>query len=88
MISKTSLNKIVHKLKSNELLKSINECRKDKREGFLIPSSSKATDIDYEKYRHLPVNWSIPPISQDDLLRNFHHMHLKQLTCLEEKHMI
>ena len=85
MISKTSLNKIVHKLKSKELLKSLNECRKNERGGFLIPSSSKATDTDYEKYRHLPVNWSIPPISQDDLPEEFSPHAVKTVDMFRRK---
>ena len=85
MISKTSLNKIVHKLKSNELLKSLNECRKDERGGFLIPSCSKATDTDYEKYRHLPVNWSIPPISQDDWPEEFSPHAVKTVDMFRRK---
>ena len=44
---------------------SFREFRRDSSGGFLIPTSSKVTDSDYAKYRHLPVDWSIPPITND-----------------------
>ena len=67
MLSKTSLKKIVHNKYVQGFLKSHEESGRDNRGGFLIPSSSKTTDTDYGRYRHLPVNWSIAPITKDDL---------------------
>ena len=43
----------------------------DNRWGFLIPIEVKLTDKDYERYRHLPVNWSIPTITKEDLPEEF-----------------
>ena len=65
MKSIVSINKLVHKLHLNKMGSSFREFRRDSSGGFLIPTSSKVTDSDYAKYRHLPVDWSILPITND-----------------------
>jgi len=71
MISLHQLKRIVHKLHLDDLAKSMNECRKDTRGGFLIPASAKVTDSEYARYRPLPIDWSLPPITKDDLPEEF-----------------
>ena len=71
MISKSSLNNIVHSLHLDSLFKSFKMCLQDNRGGFLIPVSVKLVDPEYERYRHLNVDWSISPITKDDLPEEF-----------------
>lgn len=80
-----NFKKIVHKLHLDDLANSMNECRKDNRGGFLIPSSSKVTDSDYAKYRHLPIDWSLPPITKDDLPDEFSHKAVKTVDMFRRK---
>ena len=37
----------------------------------MIPIEAKIADEEYKKYRHLPINWSIPPITKEDLPSEF-----------------
>ena len=90
-----NFKKIVHYLHLDKLFDSIKECHKDNRGGFLIPTSSKVTDSEYARYRHLPINWALAPITKDDLPdefmicpMNFHLKQLKLWTCLGEKQLI
>ena len=85
MISKSSLKQIVHKLHLDDLAKSMNECRKDTRGGFLIPTSAKLSDSEYARYRHLPVNWSIAPITKDDLPKDFTPRAVKTVDLFRRK---
>lgn len=71
MIPSFEFKKLVHKLHLDKLYKSLKECHNDNRGGFLIPTSSKITDSEYAKYRCLPVNWSLPPITKEDLPDEF-----------------
>lgn len=65
------LKNLIHKIHINEIISSMQECLEDNRGGFLTPIEVKLTDEDYERYRHLPVNWSIPPITKEDLPEEF-----------------
>lgn len=85
MISLAPLKKIAHNVHLDDLLKSMNECRKDNRGGFLIPASAKITDSDYAKYRHLPINWSIAPITAEDLPKEFSTQAVKTVDMFRRK---
>jgi hypothetical protein len=85
MLSGSSLKKIVHNKYVQGFLKSREECRRDNRGGFLIPSSSKITDTDYGRYSHLPVNWSISPITKDDLPEEFSSNAVKTVDMFRRK---
>ena len=39
----------------------------DDKGGLLIPMNLKLKDIDFMKYRHLPVNWEIKPVTKEEL---------------------
>ena len=71
MISKNSINNMVRKLHLDDFIESHKSLLKDNRGGFLIPFEVKITDKEYERYRHLSVDWSIPPITKDDLPDEF-----------------
>jgi len=85
MISLHQLKRIVHKLHLDDLAKSMNECRKDTRGGFLIPASAKVTDSEYARYRHLPIVWSLPPITKDDLPEEFSPRAVKTVDMFRRK---
>ena len=85
MMSKSSLNKIVHKLHLEGLFKSMRELRRDNRGGFLIPTSAKVSDTDYSKYRHLPINWSISSITEEDLPSEFSPPAVKTVDMFRRK---
>jgi len=85
MISLHQLKRIVHKLHLDDLAKSMNECRKDTRGGFLIPASAKVTDSEYARYRHLPIDWSLPPITNDDLPEEFSPRAVKTVDMFRRK---
>lgn len=85
MISPHQLKRIVHKLHLDDLAKSMNECRKDTRGGFLIPASAKVTDSEYARYRHLPIDWSLPPITNDDLPEEFSPRAVKTVDMFRRK---
>lgn len=71
MISKSSLKNIANKLHLDGFIGSQKELLRDNRGGFLIPASAKIKDEEYARYRHLPPNWSIFPITKDDLPEEF-----------------
>ena len=85
MISLNKLKGIVHELHLDDLAKSMNECRKDTRGGFLIPASAKVTDSEYARYRHLPIDWSLPPITKDDLPEEFSPRAVKTVDMFRRK---
>lgn len=84
-MSRGSLNKIVHKLHLEGLSKSMRELRRDNRRGFLIPTSAKVSDTDYSKYRNLPINWSISPITEVDLPSEFSPQAVKTVDMFRRK---
>jgi hypothetical protein len=81
----SSLKRIVHKLHLDDLAKSMNECRKDTRGGFLIPTSAKVSDSEYARYRHLPIDWSLAPITKDDLPEEFSPQAVKTVDMFRRK---
>ncbi|MBQ8016641.1 MAG: hypothetical protein IJ258_00900 [Methanobrevibacter sp.] len=85
MIFVSSLKGIVHKLHLDDLARSMNECRKDTRGGFLIPVTVKLTDPEYERYRHLEINWEISPITKDDLPDEFSPQAVKTVDMFRRK---
>ena len=85
MISIINFKKIVHYLHLEELFDSIKECHKDNRGGFLIPTSSKVTDSEYARYRHLPINWALAPITKDDLPDEFSPQAVKTVDMFRRK---
>lgn len=85
MMITDNIKKIAHRLHIDDLLKSMNECRKDNSGGFLIPTSAKISDSEYARYRHLPINWSIPPITKDDLPEEFSPQAVKTVDMFRRK---
>lgn len=71
MILKNSIDNMIHKLHLNNFFKPHKKLWNDNRGGFLIPVELKVKDKEYERYRHLPINWSVPPITKDDLPSEF-----------------
>lgn len=71
MISKTSLKNMAHKLHLDGFIESQKELLRDNKGGFLIPTSAKIKDYEYGRYRHLPINWEIPPITKEHLPEEF-----------------
>ena len=43
----------------------------DEKGGILLPLDLKIRDIDFMKYRHLPVNWDTEAVRNDDLPDEF-----------------
>ena len=66
-----SLNDIVNKLHLDGFIKSQKRFLKDNKGGFLIPVEVKVKDKEFARYRHLPINWSISPITKEDLPDEF-----------------
>lgn len=85
MMITDNIKKISHRLHIDDLLKSMNECRKDNSGDFLIPTSAKISDSEYARYRHLPINWSIPPITKDDLPEEFSPQAVKTVDMFRRK---
>ena len=71
MISNNSIYNIIHKLHLDDFVQSHKRLLKDNRGGFLIPLEAKISDKEYERYRHLPVDWSLSPITKEDLPEEF-----------------
>ena len=71
MISKDSLNGIVNKCLLDGFIKSQKRFWQDNLGGFLIPIEAKVKDKEFARYRRLPINWSISPITKDDLSDDF-----------------
>lgn len=85
MLSLNSLNKVIDKVHLSDISKSFKECLHDNKGGFLIPTSSKITDIEFQKYRYLEVNWSIPPITKDLLPAEFSPQAVKTVDMFRRK---
>ena len=71
MILKNSLSNMVHKIHIDDFIDSHKKLLKDNRGGFLLPMEVKIKDKEYERYCHLPINWSISPITEEDLPEEF-----------------
>ena len=71
MISKQDFKNLIHKIHIDSFVDSHKRLHEDNRGGFLIPIEFKIKDKEYERYRHLPVNWSISPITKNDLPKEF-----------------
>ena len=71
MIFKNSINNMIHKLRLDEFIKSQKELLNDNKGGFLLPIEAKLSDKEYKRYRHLPIDWSINPITKDMLPDEF-----------------
>ena len=65
MIFKNSINNMIHKLRLDEFIKSQKELLNDNKGGFLLPIEAKLSDKEYKRYRNLPIDWSINPITKD-----------------------
>ena len=85
MISKNSICNIIHKLHLDDFIESHKRLLKDNRGGFLIPLEVKISDKEYERYRHLPVDWSLPPITKDDLPEEFSQKAVKTVDMFRRK---
>lgn len=85
MISKNSINNIVHKLHLDEFIESHKRLLRDNRGGFLIPFEVKITDKEYERYRHLPIEWSLSSITKDDLPVEFSDKSVKTVDMFRRK---
>ena len=62
---------MIHKIRLDDFMDSHKRLLKDNRGGFLIPTEVKIRDKEYERYRHLPIDWSISPITKEDLPEEF-----------------
>ena len=71
MITKNSISDMIHKLHLDDFIDSHKMLLKDNRGGFLIPIEVKIRDKEYERYRHLPIDWSISSITKEDLPKEF-----------------
>ena len=85
MISINNIKKIVHKLHLDDLVRSMNKCRKDNTGGFLIPTSAKVSDSEYARYRYLPINWSLPPLTKEELPKEFSPHAVKTVDMFRRK---
>ena len=85
MISKNSIHNIVHKLHLDDFVKSQREFLKDNKGGFLIPIEAKVTDEEYKRYRNLPIDWSLSPITSDDLPDEFSEKAVKTVDMFRRK---
>lgn len=85
MISKNSICNIIHKLHLDDFVESHKRLLKDNLGGFLIPLEVKISDKEYERYRHLPVDWSLPPITKDDLPEEFSQKAVKTVDMFRRK---
>ena len=75
---------------SNSALRKIIDLRNrfpklDDKGGLLIPTSSKLNDFDFMKYRHLPVNWQISAVTEDDLPEEFSPKAVKLVDLFRRK---
>ena len=85
MLSNISLNKLINYLHLGELVKSWKECMSDNAGGFLIPVSVKLKDREFERYRHLPIDWSISAITKEDLPSEFSSNAVKTVDMFRRK---
>lgn len=58
---------------------------RDNRGGFLILFEVKITDKEYERYRHLPIDWSLSPITKADLPEEFSEKAVKTVDIFRRK---
>lgn len=61
----------MHKLHIDDFIRYQKELMRDNKGSFLLPISAKVNDVEYGRYRHLPINWSISPITKEDLPEEF-----------------
>lgn len=85
MISKDTLNNIMHKFHIDDFIKSQKELLRDNKGGFLIPFEVKITDKEFERYRYLPVDWSLPPLTKKDLPSDFSEKAAKTVDMFRRK---
>lgn len=85
MISKNSINNISRKLHLDKFIESHKMFLRDNRGGFLIPFEVKITDKEYERYRHLPIDWSLSPITKADLPEEFSEKAVKTVDIFRRK---
>jgi hypothetical protein len=85
MISKNSINNIVRKLHLDEFIESHKRLLRDNCGGFLIPFEVKITDKEYERYKHLSIDWSLSPITKDDLPAEFSDKAVKTVDMFRKK---
>lgn len=78
MISKNSINDMINKLHLKEFLN-------DNSGGFLLPLEVKLKDKEFEKYRHLPIDWSVSSITSDDLPGEFSSKAVKTVDMFRRK---
>ncbi|WP_405266962.1 hypothetical protein [Methanobrevibacter sp.] len=57
----------------------------DNRGALLIPAGLKLKDLDFMKYRHLPVNWQISAVTEDDLPEEFSPKAVKLVDLFRRK---
>lgn len=85
MLSKNSINNIARKLHLDEFIELHKMFLRDNRGGFLIPFEVKITDKEYERYRHLPIDWSLSPITKEDLPEEFSEKAVKTVDLFRRK---
>ena len=57
----------------------------DDKGALLVPTSLKLKDIEFMKYRHLPVNWQIMPVTGNDLPSEFSPKAVKLIDLFRRK---
>lgn len=77
MISNSTLKKIIY-LKNHFP-------KLDDKGALLVPTSLKLKDIEFMKYRHLPVNWQIRPVTGNDLPSEFSPKAVKLIDLFRRK---
>ena len=85
MISKNNLKNIIHKLHIDDFIRSQKELMMDNRGGFLLPFEVKITDKEFERYRHLPVDWSLTSLTKEDLPSEFSQKSVKTVDMFRRK---
>ena len=53
-----------------------------------MPTSAKIVDSEYARYRHLLINWSIAPITKEDLPDEFSLRAVKTVDLFRRKTLI
>ena len=77
MISSSTLKKIIN-------LKNHFPKLEDKG-ALLVPASLKLKDLEFMRYRHLPVNWEIMPVTSKDLPEEFSPKAVKLVDLFRRK---
>ena len=57
----------------------------DDKGALLVPTSLKLEDTEFMKYRHLPVNWQIKPVTGNDLPEEFSQEAVKLIDLFRRK---